>query len=143
MTQHDDLFASTIQKTHLWVNDVMRRLDWDDPHRAFSTLRAVLHTLRDSLSVDEAAALGAQLPLLVRGAYYEGWQPAHMPRRVKLQRDFLDHVAEQLHGYEGLVDIEEATRAVLGTLSDHVSSGEAEHLARILPVDVSLLLPAY
>ena len=143
MTRQDHLFTSTIYKSNLWIAEIMRRLDWDDPHRAWSALRAVLHTLRDALTVDEAAALGAQLPLLLRGAYYEGWHPAHKPERMRHQRDFLDHVERELHGYDGLVDIEEATRAVLGTLSDHVSSGEAEHLLMILPQEVSLLLPPF
>ncbi len=66
----NDPFSGTVQKSNAWLTDIMRRMDWDDRQRAWAALRAVLHVLRDRLSVDEAVALGAQLPLLVRGAYY-------------------------------------------------------------------------
>jgi uncharacterized protein (DUF2267 family) len=51
----------------------------------------VLHALRDRLTVNEAAQFGAQLPMLVRGIYYEGWDPTRLP--VKMNREeFLQRV---------------------------------------------------
>jgi uncharacterized protein (DUF2267 family) len=38
-------------------------------------LRATLHALRDRLIIDEVAQLSAQLPMLIRGLYYKGWDP--------------------------------------------------------------------
>lgn len=70
------VFDRTLQKTNLWLGDVMAELDTEDRHQAYSALRATLHALRDRLTVDEAAQLAAQLPLLVRGIYYENWRPA-------------------------------------------------------------------
>jgi len=75
-------FDSTIQTTNVWLHDIMERLGWQDRHRAYHALRAVLHALRDRLPVDQAAALGAQLPMLVRGFYYEGWHPLVRQRRI-------------------------------------------------------------
>lgn len=54
-------FDSTINTTNVWLHDKMDRMGWDDRHRAYHALRAVLHALRDHLSVDETAALGAHL----------------------------------------------------------------------------------
>ena len=65
-------FDSTLQTTNVWLHEIMDRMCWQDKHRAYHGLRAVLHALRDRLPVDQAAALGAQLPMLVRGFYYEG-----------------------------------------------------------------------
>src|SRR6185369_5649848 len=67
------LFDQANQKANLWVKDMMNALGTEDPHQALHALRAGLQALRDRLSVDEAAQLGAQLPLIVRGFFFEGW----------------------------------------------------------------------
>jgi uncharacterized protein (DUF2267 family) len=64
-----EVFDSTLQKTSQWLNDLMMDMGWQDRQMAYSTLRAVLHTLRDRLTADEAVDLGAQLPMLIRGFY--------------------------------------------------------------------------
>jgi len=75
MHAHEGMFAETIEKTGLWLEDLAQELGNIPAQRAYSILRAVLHALRDRLTVEEAVKLGAQLPLLVRGFYYEGWRP--------------------------------------------------------------------
>ena len=76
-----DTFDKTIQETNLWLKDIMERLNTNDRHHAYSTLRAVLHTLRDRIGPESAAHLGAQLPMLLRGLFYEGWTlPASQAR---------------------------------------------------------------
>ena len=59
---HVKAFDSTIQTTNRWLHELEQRLGWDDRQRAYQAMRAVLHALRDCLSVDQAAALGAQAP---------------------------------------------------------------------------------
>src|SRR5271166_1980313 len=104
-------FESTLQTTNIWLNDILERLGWVDHHRAYQALRAVLHALRDRLSVDQAAALAAQLPMLVRGFYYEGWHPHGKPVKERHKADFLAHVTDAFRGdLDG--DPEEITRAV-------------------------------
>ncbi len=143
MSKHDP-FEATIHKSNEWLSTIMRRLHWDDRYRAWAALRAVLHVLRDRLTVDEAASLGAQLPLLIRGAYYEGWSPNGKPERIKHDAEFVRRVSAQMRGYHEVIDdMEEVTRVVLDTLTDHVSVGEADHLARVLPKEIGQLLVAY
>jgi uncharacterized protein (DUF2267 family) len=88
------VFDTTIQTTNIWLDEIMQELNWDDRHRAYHALRAVLHTLRDRLSVDEVAQLSAQLALLVRGAFFEGWHPAHKPVKERSEDAFISHVSE-------------------------------------------------
>ncbi|MGC9526240.1 MAG: DUF2267 domain-containing protein [Limnospira sp.] len=66
-------FDTTVQKSNTWVADVAKILNWDNKENVFQGLRIVLHHLRDRLTVEEAVHLGAQLPILLAGFYYEGW----------------------------------------------------------------------
>jgi uncharacterized protein (DUF2267 family) len=127
-------FTSTLQTTNTWLKELMEELGWIDRRRACHALRAVLHALRDRLPVGQAAALGAQLPLLVRGLYYEGWHPAGKP--LKRHREaFLGHVAEGLWGGPP-ADPEAVARAAFRVLSRHVSGGEVESVKHSLPADL-------
>src|SRR5687768_3605109 len=87
------MFDATIQKTHFWLNELAQELDWDDRHRALTALRVTLAALRDRLSLEEVAQLGAQLPLVVRGLYYEGWDPSGKPLKERRKAQFLAPIA--------------------------------------------------
>src|SRR5689334_15633329 len=95
---------STIHKTQEWLAELASELGWKDRHRAYSALRAVLHALRDRLPINQAAALGAQLPLLVRGVFYDGWRPADVPLRVRHREDFLELVREELERNQAITE---------------------------------------
>jgi uncharacterized protein (DUF2267 family) len=69
----------TIQETNIWLKELAERLHLQDRHHAYAALRAVLHALRDRLTPETAVHLGAQLPMLVRGLYYEGWHMGGKP----------------------------------------------------------------
>jgi uncharacterized protein (DUF2267 family) len=133
-------FDSTLQTTNTWLKELREELGWDDRHRAYHALRAVLHALRDRLPADQVAALGAQLPLLVRGIYFEGWHPSGKP--LKQHREaFLAHIAEAfLDGPPA--HAETVARAVFEVLSRHVSGGEVQSVKRSLPTDLRTLWPA-
>jgi len=116
----------------------MLRMGWNDRHRAYYALRGVLHALRDRLPVNEAAALAAQLPMLVRGFYYEGWHPTGKPVKERKKADFLAHVANELKDHPE-IDPERVTQAVFQVLAKHVTSGEIESVKQILPAEIRSL----
>src|SRR6266540_3290801 len=68
-----DVFDKTLQTTHTWLDEIMRTVG-PDRQVAWHVLGAVLRVLRDRLPVGLAAHLGAQLPILVRGVYYDQWR---------------------------------------------------------------------
>lgn len=79
--------------------------------------------------------LGAQLPMLVRGFYYEGWRPAGKPVKYRHKDEFLQHVAELYRGLDE-AQREPAVRAVFRVLSGHVSRGELHHVRDQLPPEL-------
>ncbi len=139
-TKTHEPFESTYHTTHAWLNELMKELVWDDPHLAYRALRVVLHALRDRLTVDEAADLGAQLPMLIRGLYYEGWVPAGKPVRERKKEEFLAHIAEAFK-YDPDVYAEGVAWAVFKVLQRHVSAGEMKDVMHILPADIQSLWP--
>src|SRR5437764_13205931 len=92
-----DVFDKTLQTTNIWLNEIMSDVG-PDRHVAWRVLGAVLCTLRDRIPLDLAIKLDAQLPLLVRGAYYDGYRPSETPSRLRHQDEFLSEVAEKLDG---------------------------------------------
>lgn len=132
------VFDRTVHKTNTWLRDVMDALGSDDRHAAYLALRATLHMLRDRLTVEEAAHLGAQLPMLVRGFYYEGWNPTGKPIRERSYEGFLAGVAIELPND---LDPEDAVRAVFTVLADRVSGGEIDDVTHVLPTSLNVLWP--
>jgi len=133
-------FESTLQTTNIWLNEILERLGWREQYRAYHALRAVLHALRDRLSVDGAAALAAQLPMLIRGFYYEGWHPHGKPVKERHKTEFLAHVAAAFQD-EADVDPERVTRVIFQVLAKHVSGGEIDGVKRSLPMELRTLWP--
>ncbi len=125
-----EVFDKTLQTTNIWLDQIMERLG-PDRQVAWKALSTVLHKLRDRLPVEEAAHLGAQLPLLVRGVYYDQYQPARQPIRCN-REEFVAEVTEWLADTRP-VDPEEAIRAVFDVLSRNIDTGQVEKVKAILP----------
>lgn len=73
------------QSAHAWVCDVARGFDTEDREFADRVLRAWLHTLRDRLIVEASAHFAAQLPDLIRGIFYAGWNPSSVPAKYDVE----------------------------------------------------------
>lgn len=136
-----EVFDTTVQVTNTWLKQIAADLHWGDRHRAYLALRGTLHALRDELNVDQAALLAAQLPMLVRGIFYEGWDPSKTPARDRKREDFLWRVAAEFARADPSVDPVRAARAVLRVLSAHVSAGELNQVRHVLPAGVRDLWP--
>jgi uncharacterized protein (DUF2267 family) len=130
----------TVQLTHIWINDLDERLQWDNKARSYRVLKAVLHALRDSLQVEEAADLGAQLPGLLRGAYYEQWRPSKTPLKSRDVEEFLSRVRNYF-GPDPLSEPSHAVMAVFQLLNKKITEGEVEDVRRCLPEPVRNIWP--
>jgi len=133
------LFDKAQQHAEAWVRDMMAALPTEDPKKALHALRAGLHALRDRLPINEAAQLAAQFPVLIRGLFFEGWQPADKPLRIRNQIDFQNLVREK-YGPRSDAGAQEILTAVFRVLEKHVSRGEITDVMMSLPEDLVSLV---
>lgn len=140
-TSHVAVFDTTLDKTHQWLRELELQCELHNQSQAYSILREVLHALRDHLIADEAVNLGAQLPMLIRGFYYEGWKPSATPIKRQTKQAFLDDIKQALSPIES-ADPETAVRAVFDLLNQHISLGEIEDIRQMLPKEIRDLWPA-
>jgi uncharacterized protein (DUF2267 family) len=138
MTTGLPVFDTTVQETNLGLKAIMEGLHTDDRHLAYLALRATLHALRDRLGPENAVHLAAQLPMLVRGLYYEGWRLAASQTKERTQADFLDHVRRELPRGSG-IDPNVAARAVFGVMWEKLDLGEVGKVIDLLPAELKEL----
>jgi uncharacterized protein (DUF2267 family) len=140
MTIHSvDAVERSVHKTNEWVKAMASELGTEDREDAWRVLRADLQVLRDELTVDEAAQLAAQLPMVLRGAFWEGFDPGHQPAKLRKREDFLARIAERAQ----LSDLDEAARAAEAAtrvMSDHITGGELDDVFAQLPSQVREVL---
>ena len=140
-TTRVDLIDRSVEKAHIWINDMADELGIEDNHRAYRVLRSFLHALRDHLTVDEAAKLAAQLPTFLRGVFYEGWDPSRAPDHARDIDSFLTRIAAEAQ-LAGETEASFAATAASRVLRRHVSAGEGDHLLNALPQHLRELLGA-
>jgi uncharacterized protein (DUF2267 family) len=139
MTAISDLNAA-VQTAEDWINDIIRRLGWQDRERVYLALLATLHALRDCLARDEAIYIGAQMPTLLRGLYYEGWHPSARPA-TKSRNAFLERIHDGVHRDPG-VDTEQVARAVFALLAARLPAAEIEDAKAATPSVLHNLWPS-
>ncbi|MFP4250726.1 MAG: DUF2267 domain-containing protein [Armatimonadota bacterium] len=125
-------FASTLQKADQWMKDVMEELGPDDPQKAYHSLRAVLHALRDRLMPGEVTDLSSEMPMLIRGLFLEGWKATEPSGALDSQEEFFEVVNEELQ-VPADVGPEDSVRAIFRVLEKHVSCGEIGDVKGMLP----------
>jgi uncharacterized protein (DUF2267 family) len=138
-----DVFERSLQKAAAWLDELMTRLDWEDRHQTYEALGVVLHALRDRLPLRVAVSLGAQLPLLLRGLYYQNWEAPGVPEKYRHVRDFLGRVRAGLREHRlDVLPEDRLVRGVLELLRSHLSLGELNEVRRALPPDLRSLFDA-
>lgn len=141
MTRMIHVFERTNHEAHEWVNDLAGRSGWTNEREVLHLLRTVLAKIRDHLPINEMAQFSAQLPIILRGMFYEGWQPKKTPVHKRSAADFMAEIEEKIGevlDYRGEADI----TAVFKTINAHISRGEVEDVRACLPQELRELWPA-
>jgi uncharacterized protein (DUF2267 family) len=138
MTHHGAL-ESAVETTNEWLSDIKESFGFDDDRAAYTALRATLHGLRDLLATDQAVRLGAELPVLVRGLYYEGWNPASAAR--PRPDNFLEAIRHELREHLELRDAERVARIVFAVIATRLAPGGIDTIIQSLPREIRMLWP--
>lgn len=143
MSDIDDptIIERSVETTHVWLKELAAELGGDDRKYAYRCLRAVLHVLRDRLPVNTAVKLAAQLPTLIRGIYYEDWDPSRTPLPIHDVDGFLERVAKEAH-LAGETEASLAVSGVVHVLRRHVTGGEIDEVLAVLPEALRGLIAA-
>ncbi len=139
-----DVFDRFLQEANEWVKSLMMEMNWEDRQFAFKGLSAVLHTLRDRLIPEQVVKFGAQLPVLIRGFYYDGWNISRTPVKLRDEKIFFSKVRDELDGDTTLakqIDAETLCRAVFKLITHRISPGESENIKAQLPSEIKALWP--
>jgi len=132
-------FDESLNRTKVWLKDVQDTLHYDNQDDAFKALRAVLQALRDRLAVSEAADLAAQLPMMLMGMFYHGWNPAGKPEKMRSEEEFLNRVRVNLMPPK---DPRQVAKAIFGILEKHITAGEIADIKGTLPKEILALWPS-
>ena len=93
---------------------------------------------RRTQRLDISHHLGAQLPMLVRGIYYEGWRIAGKPTKDRHIDEFIGHVLKKLPP-QFPVDALTVSRGVFEALWEKLDPGEFAKLMIHLPASLRTL----
>ena len=134
-------FGASLATTREWIGDLMAILETGNEAQACRALRVTMQELRDHLTIAEVADFSAQLPLLLRGVFYEGWRPTGKPVKRRSKEEFLEKISRHFPEFSEVTEVEETVRDVFEFLSRKVSAGEIRDIVTSLPKDLRDLWP--
>jgi len=137
MATHIRDLERSLQRTNHFIHELQTNLGWDDEQRVYTALRATLQQLRNRLTIEEATDFAAQLPLILKGVFYDGWNPSKTPEKID-KTAFLNRIHAHLNNNPN-INPDLTVRIIFLTLKDHITGGEIDHVRNVLPKDIASL----
>ena len=128
---------ASIDKANVWLAEIDAGFGTSDRRLAYRVLRAWLHCLRDRLTVEVAAHFAAQLPELLRGVFFDGWNPSRLPQKYT-RAEYLTRFAHEARVRDS--EVAKAARIVTAVARQHMSAGVVAQALGLLPADLRELL---
>jgi uncharacterized protein (DUF2267 family) len=123
----------SIDKANVWLGEIAKEFGTDDRRLAYRVLRAWLHALRDRLPSTVAAHFAAQMPELLRGVFYEGWNPSRVPIKYD-QEEYVRRFARDANVHDS--EVSQASSLVARVARRHMTEGVLEEVLHALPADM-------
>lgn len=141
MTTGHPTFDHTVQEANRWLKATAQELHLEERRHAYSALRATLHALRDRLPPETSVHSSAQLPMVIRGLFFEGWRISGKPTDEHTIDTFCSRIAAELPTNFPM-DPATAARGVLEVVFKELGPGEVAKVIDQLPVPLRSLWPA-
>ena len=132
-----------VEELNLFLKNVAQELGnpGDTDHAGRVTV-AVLHTLREKISVEESMHFISQLPMILKGIYVDGWGISRERNNADTLDEFLDDIRQYNPGFAGRdfgnnQQARENVKAVLRVMQNYVSEGEMNHIREQLPKPIA------
>jgi uncharacterized protein (DUF2267 family) len=123
----------SIEKANAWLADVASEFGTHDRRFAYRVTRAWMHVLRDRLPVPVAAHFASQLPELLRGVFYDGWNPSQVPVKYD-HAEYVRRFARDANIHD--TEVSHAASLVTKVVRRHVSAGALDEALDALPADI-------
>jgi uncharacterized protein (DUF2267 family) len=139
------MFEEWTHKGNEFIKEVSNEMEIEDNRSTLRIIKAVLHSLRDRLTAFEAKDLVAQLPMLLKAVWCDGWIPGKIPdKSIKKKEDLFERVLYSseivpLKDLENVEDAKKAVIAIFSVLKRHLSQGEIDDIATQFPEDIKVL----
>lgn len=132
MAHNITAFNNALNKANEWLTELQQIGNFNSLEQAYTVLRSVLHALRDRLLPDEAVQFGSEMPMLIRGFYFEGFDLSH-PHPKRDNENFFNRISQEMRKVSFAIAPEHAAQSVLILLENKISAGEVSHVVNSLP----------
>jgi uncharacterized protein (DUF2267 family) len=139
-------FNEIAVKGNEYLHDFAQELGYSkDIPRSGRVLKAVLHALRDQLTIEESVQMMAQFPMFLKAIYVENWSLRKTSKKPRNTKQFFDEIRKndsQTARYDFRTDddIDKAIATVFMSLRRYVSLGELEDIKAVLPKNLKYMV---
>lgn len=129
---------------HKFVNEIADELGVpEDFDKADRIMTSVLHTLRDILTPEESMHLIAQLPMMIKAIYVNGWS-LNKKSRIHTIDEFIEGLMLQnpktaVTDFGNDTKATERSKAVFRVIRNHIAIGEVKDIVAQLPPELTEL----
>jgi uncharacterized protein (DUF2267 family) len=133
-------------KGNEFLKDLAKDLSYpEDTNKAGRVLKAILHALRNQLTVEENVQLLAQFPLFLKAIYVESWSLHKNDKKPRTMQEFFHEIRKidkqtAKHDFKTDDEIDHAIAVVFMSLRKYISLGELEDIKAVLPKDLKSIL---
>jgi uncharacterized protein (DUF2267 family) len=122
------------------MDEIQAMLGWESRDKTYQATKAVLHSIRDRLQIEEVVHFSANLPLIFKGMMMDGYSLKDKPLRIRDLESFLEYIQVNYDAsMRDIVNTEDAFTSVVGVLNKRIGGGELCKVAANMPEPIRRL----